>query len=177
MFGWRCSISGCGVGVGFWFVCLILCLWLVRLLGGFVVFHLNCFGGWAVRCCLYLLAYLVASGLRLWLLFGFNLCLRGGLVGLVALFFAVCLWLWYCCWFVVVLVVLFRLGFFVGVVYDFIIVLVYGGFVVFCSLLACAFWVVLVVFGWFVGCWLPWLLWVVLCGCLFLLVLLFVCCG
>lgn len=44
--------------------------------------------------------------------------------------------------FVVVLVVLFRLGFFVGVVYDFIIVLVYGGFVVFCSLLACAFWIV-----------------------------------
>lgn len=79
--------------------------------------------------------------------------------------------------FVVVLVVLFRLGFFVGVVYDFIIVLVYGGFVVFCSLLACAFWIVLVVFGWVVGCWLPWLLWVVLCGCLFLLVLLFVCCG
>lgn len=51
--------------------------------------------------------------------------------------------------FVVVLVVLFRLGFFVGVVYDFIIVLVYGGFVVFCSLLACAFWIVLV---FLIGC-------------------------
>lgn len=42
-----------------------------------------------VRCCLYLLAYLVLSGLRLRLLFGFNLCLRGGLGGFTALFLVV----------------------------------------------------------------------------------------
>lgn len=49
--------------------------------------------------------------------------------------------------FAVVLIVLFRLGFFVGAVYGFIIVLVYGGFALFCSLLACAF-------GLLGGCWL-----------------------